>query len=88
MAKTVTKSDYEDGSRGYYTLIADKEVLAKGLHNLNNKFAAKIKLIIIAMEEDRYMPQKFYIHYLKDGSYKVYGVGLEIPKEVFKGGKQ
>jgi len=81
MAKTVTKSDYKDGMRGYYTLITSKETTGKGWHNLNNKIAAKIRLILSSMEGDGYTPYKFYVQLLRSLDWRVYGVGEKILEE-------
>lgn len=83
MTRTVTKSDYESGERGYYTLINSREYLVEAIkeevcwqYSLNKKIMRKMKLIIAEMERDNYFPLKFYVHMLKGCDVKVYGVGL------------
>lgn len=81
MTRTVTKSDYDSGDRGFYTIIEPKAWVGLGEKNFNNKVVAKVRLILNEMDIDRYMVTKFYVHYLNDHSIKVYGVGQKLNKK-------
>jgi len=75
MTKTVTKSDYESGDRGFYTIISAEEWVGKGAVHFDSRILAKVRLILREMRIDDYLVKKFYVHYLANNVIKVYGVG-------------
>lgn len=70
----VTKSDYQDGHRGFYCRIPEAE---KGVTSPDDLTAIKraINLIFAEALQDSYFIIKIYIRILAGGDYSVNGVG-------------
>lgn len=88
MAKTkepdaVTKTDYQDGNRGYYIWIPRDIVLEFGYKYI---VCDRIGRLILSAQQDGYQLQKFYIHELaNDGGLTINGVGYNVADSVQRG---
>jgi riboflavin biosynthesis pyrimidine reductase len=84
----ITQADYADGKRGYYVTIPPSPVRENKQVKLREyaKVLATqtIKRIVIEAGNDGYFIERFYIDTLKDGGFKVKGIGYEMRRPFAK----
>ena len=78
VAETVTKTDYNDGKRGYYTRIPADKVKGLGYPNYHKQVRTAILHCIKQMDYDGYCLEKVYANILVDGDVSVRVVSLGI----------